>query len=101
MTGDWNCDTDSSKCDKYALLAMVGLGAGEIVGAMVFGRIGDNFSMRILVAANMFSAVVGFSLLLGYTIRYQFSLPFAFVMTFFWGMQDGGLNTLINCVLGF
>ena len=49
----------------------------------------------------MLSAVAGFSLLLGYTIRYKFNLVFAFFMTFFWGMQDGGLNTLINCVLGF
>ena len=80
---------------------MVGLGAGEIVGAIVFGKIGDNFSMKVTIAANMFSVVAGFSLLLGYIIRYQYSLPFGFFMTFFWGIQDGALNTLINCVLGF
>lgn len=28
-----------SKRDKYALLAMVGLGAGEIVGGVFFGKI--------------------------------------------------------------
>ena len=33
---------DDSKRDQYALLAMIGLGAGEIVGAMIFGRIQDS-----------------------------------------------------------
>jgi hypothetical protein len=33
---------DESKRDKYALLAMVGLGAGEISGAIIFGKIGDS-----------------------------------------------------------
>ena len=80
---------------------MVGLGVGEIVGAIVFGKIGDKFSMKITIAANMLAVVAGFSLLLGYIIRYRYSLPFAFFMTFFWGIQDGALNTLINCVLGF
>ena len=35
MSDDW----DPSKKDQYALLAMIGLGVGEIVGALVFGRI--------------------------------------------------------------
>ena len=80
---------------------MVGLGVGEIVGAMLFGKIGDNFSMKVTIAANMFSVVCAFSITLGYIIRYRYSLPFGFFMTFFWGIQDGGLNTLINCILGF
>ena len=80
---------------------MVGLGVGEISGAMIFGKIGDTQSMKITIAANMLSAVVGFSMLISYTIHYQFSLVFGFFMTFFWGISDGGLNTLINCMLGF
>ena len=30
---------DSSKRDQFALLAMIGLGVGEIVGAIVYGKI--------------------------------------------------------------
>lgn len=80
---------------------MIGLGAGEISGALIFGRIQDKCSMRVTIGVNMLSAVAGFALVLGYTIRYEFSLPFAFFVTFFWGIQDGGLNTLINTILGF
>ena len=57
--------------------------------------------MQVTIAANMVAVVAGFGLALGYTIRYEYSLPFGFFMTFFWGIQDGGLNCLINCVLGF
>ena len=35
---DWNED----KKNQQALLAMVGHGVGEIVGAIIFGRLGDN-----------------------------------------------------------
>ena len=57
--------------------------------------------MRHTIAANLVGAVVGFSLVLGYTIRYEYTLAFGFFMTFFWGIQDGGINCLINCILGF
>ena len=64
---------------------MIGLGIGEIVGAIVFGRIGDRLSMRVLIATNMFSAVVAFSMAMWYVTRFSFSLGFAFAMTFVWG----------------
>lgn len=92
---------DEGKRDKFALLAMVGLGFGEISGAMIFGKIGDSQSMKVTIAANMLSAFVGFSLLIAYTVHYKFTLVFGFFMTFFWGISDGGLNTLINSMLGF
>ena len=43
-----------AKRDQYACLASVGLGVGEIVGALVLGRIQDNFSRRVVILANMF-----------------------------------------------
>ena len=64
---------------------MIGLGIGEIVGAIVFGRIGDRLSMRVLIATNMFSAVIAFSMAMWYVTRFRFSLGFAFAMTFVWG----------------
>ena len=80
---------------------MVGLGFGEILGALVFGKIGDKLSMKVLIATNMLSAVIAFSVALWYTTRYNFSLSMALPMTLIWGFSDGGLNTLVNCVLGF
>ena len=49
----------------------------------------------------MLSAVAGFTLVISYTVHYKFTLVFGFFMTFFWGISDGGLNTLINSMLGF
>ena len=49
----------------------------------------------------MLSAVAGFTLVISYTVHYKFTLIFGFLMTFFWGISDGGLNTLINSMLGF
>lgn len=92
---------DPDKKNQYALLAMVGLGVGEILGAIVFGRIGDKLSMRVLIATNMFSAVVAFSMTLWYVTKFKFSLAMAISMTVFWGFSDGGLNTFMNCILGF
>ena len=71
---------------------MVGLGAGEIVGAIVFGKIGDNFSMKVTIAANMFSVVAGFSLLLGYIIRYQYLFDFDIYFLMSWFLPSLSLN---------
>ena len=57
--------------------------------------------MRVLIASNMFSAVVAYSVAMWYVSRYSFSMPNALAMTFFWGMSDAGLQNLVNCVLGF
>ena len=43
----------------------------------------------------MFAVVVAFGIAIGYTIKYEYSLVFGFFMTFFWGIQDSGLNCLI------
>ena len=80
---------------------MIGLGMGEIVGSIVFGKLGDKVSMRAVIAANIFVAIVAFSTTIWYTIRFHFSLEGATLMTFIFGFSDGGLNTLLNSVLGF
>ena len=80
---------------------MIGLGLGEIVGSIVFGKLGDKVSMRTLITTNIFVAIVAFSITIWYTIRFDFSLQRALLMTFMFGFSDGGLNTLLNSVLGF
>ena len=50
---------------------------------------------------NVLALLIGFLILLSYTVVYDFSFYFAIPMTFFWGIQDGGLNTLITSLLGF
>ena len=74
---------------------MVGLGIGEIVGALVLGYIQDNFSRKVTFIANLFVTVIGFGIAIAYTINYEFTLVFGFIMTFFWAIQDAGINTLI------
>ena len=80
---------------------MIGLGSGEILGAIIFGRIGDALSMRILIVANILSAVSAFIFAIWYSIGFEFNFWLAILMTFFWGLQDGGLNTTVNSILGF
>ena len=77
---------DEAKRDQYALRAMVGLGVGEIIGALGCARFMDKFSIKITIVANMLAVVLSFSLLFGYTIRYKYSLSFSCIMTFFWGV---------------
>ena len=80
---------------------MVGLGVGEIVGALSYGRIQDKIGMPAMILVNIFGAIVSFSVCISYILMYQHSFIFGFLMTFFWGVQDGGINTMINCILGF
>ena len=71
---------------------MVGLGVGEIIGATLLGHVHDIFSRKVTIISNMVSSVIAFVLVLGYSARYEFSLVFGFIMTFFWGIQDAGIG---------
>jgi len=44
---------------------------------------------------------LGFGILIYYSYVNKFSLWFGSLMCFFWGMQDGSVNTLVYCLLGF
>ena len=80
---------------------MVGLGIGEIAGSIIYGRIGDKYSSKITIAANVLGSLIAFSLLILFVLQFKFSLVYSFVVTLAWGIQDSGLNNLLNSVLGF
>ena len=84
-----------------ALLCMLGLGPGEIFGAIAFGRITDKCSHRTTVIVNVVVLTLAYALLILYCAIYQFSFPLAIAMTLVFGLQDSGINCLINSLLGF
>ena len=103
-TMDQNPETahwEVSHQSKYCLLALIGVGCGEIVGAMLLGKIQDKFGNIIAVYACTILSLIGMSCILVYIYFYSFTLPAAFAMTFIYGIQDGAVNCLLNCILGF
>ena len=80
---------------------MVGLGFGEILGSLLYGKINDKFSVKITIAANVLGSIFAFSVMIIYAVRFEFNLAFGFLVTFAWGLQDSGMNNMIYSVLGF
>ena len=48
----------------------------------------------------MFVTAAAYAVILIYNERYEYGM-LAYLMTFFWGIQDAFLNTIMNCILGF
>ena len=92
---------DSNEKTSKALLCMLGLGAGSIVGWLFFGRITDKCSIKVTVLLNVFATTIAYGCLFLYAAIYKFSFPLAIAMTFTWGAQDAGATCLVNCMLGF
>ena len=86
---------------SYALLCMLGIGVGEILGAIAFGRITDKLKYKSTVIINVTVLSLAFSILIIYAAIYSFSFSMACTMTFAWGCQDAGLNCLLYSFLGF
>ena len=80
---------------------MMGLGVGEIVGSLVFGPITDKYSTKTTSYINMVACTVGYAILILYGAIYDFSFYLGILMTFSLGVQDAGLNCLLNSLLGF
>lgn len=80
---------------------MLGLGTGEILGSLAFGRITDACKTNTTILVNLGAATIGYGCLILYGAIYEFSFPLAILMTFTWGVQDAGVNCLLNSLLGF
>jgi predicted MFS family arabinose efflux permease len=81
MDSSW----DSDLKNKKALLALIGLGIGEIFGSLIMGRILDKCSTRFTVYANALVTVSAYLVILAYARHATFSMGFACFMTFVWG----------------
>lgn len=71
--------------DRQAMLAMVCVGVGEIIGSAVFGRIQDNHSMKAVVVANVVVLLAAFGLMIAFHLQSEFSFWLACMMTLAWG----------------
>lgn len=98
--GDDSGWSDQEMISK-ALLCMLGLGTGEIIGSLAFGRITDKYSFKTTIAINAVAVAVAYTILIVYSAIYDFSFVLGTLMTFFWGVQDSGRYCFLNSVLGF
>jgi predicted MFS family arabinose efflux permease len=71
---------------KNCLLALIGMGIGQIVGAFVIGYVQDHFSNRVtcFFCLLLSSLTIIFGLIFIQTNR--FNLNFAFALCFLWGL---------------
>ena len=49
---------------------MAGLGLGEIIGAILYGRINDKFPIKVTIAANILGSLIAFAVLIAYAVKY-------------------------------
>lgn len=80
---------------------MLGLGAGEILGSLLFGSIADKLSYEISIFINIIAAAIAFAMMILYCVLLDFSFVLACIMNLTWGIQDAGINCLLNSLLGF
>ena len=76
----------STEKTSRALLCMLGLAAGSILGWIIFGRITDKCSIKVTVLINMLVTTFAYTFLILYGAVYDFSYFKAIAMTFTWGL---------------
>jgi len=93
---------DSPNSDKLSnsMLAMTAFGVGEVVGGLSIGYLIDNKGAKFVVVTNVIIMAAMVFVTLFFAGLFTFN-PLAFVMTFLWGVQDGGVNTHCFEMLGF
>ena len=93
-------DTESAR-SQQALLTIILIGVGEMIGGVgVIGPIRDKFGNRIALVVLIILTAAGLAVFFVYNHVDQYNW-LAFVMCLIWGIQDAGVNCLINCILGF
>ena len=100
MVDNHDFDNDKNKQNEAALYTMCLLGVGEIIGAQIVGAIRDRVSNKAAIFSLIVLTIIAFIFVLLFNSNNTFNYM-APLMCFTWGLQDSGLNTLINCILGF
>jgi predicted MFS family arabinose efflux permease len=67
-----------------SLFAMIPLGLGEIVGALLMGKLRDKFGYQTTLKILLPATLVAFAIVFGTIANYSFN-SLTFVMTFAWG----------------
>lgn len=98
---------DTRPCVKAAqktsdsCFAMIGIGAGEIIGSLVNGKLNDYFGIKKYLIICYTQLVIAFAFLFVYNQLNTFSMWFGALTMFWWGSQDAAITNFFLCVVGF
>jgi len=85
---------------RDALLAHAAFGLGEILGGLLIGFVVDKLGSKRAILLNLSLLLSTFGLTTGYLTMLRFN-ALAIFMCLLWGMQDSGVNTQVQEMLGF
>ena len=77
---------DDQEKTSNALLCMLGLGVGEILGSLAFGRVTDKLPPKQTILINAAVITIAYGCLVVYGAVYDFSFYLGVLMTFTWGV---------------
>ena len=98
---NFGCGTlDPSGTNEKAMLAMVALGVGEMLGGQLIGQIIDFKGSKAACVANALLMVILTASTLTFLLRNEYNMA-VFISTFMWGFQDSAVNTHSQEILGF
>lgn len=84
-----------------SLMILCGLGIGECVGSEVIGYIQDHVGNRACHYTCLSLALIGTATVIWYIWYMTFSWVNGVVLCTVWGIQDGAVNVMLDCILGF
>lgn len=93
-------DLEENEKDQYALIIMIAFGFGEVFGAFFMGWFIDTFNPKRGAVMNM-GIIIVMTLITLISISIEKFNWLSFVMSFFWGIQDGMVNIHTLQTLGF
>jgi predicted MFS family arabinose efflux permease len=94
---NWDEDVKSQK----ALIALSVLGLGEIIGAVVYGKILDRFGHKLTMYLCLLELLLAVGFNIWYIAKFKFDMWSASLMCFLWGVQEAGVGVFLQCIMGF
>ena len=89
------------KKTSAACVAMIFLGAGEIVGSFANGKLHDLIGSKLFAIANLIQLCIAYALIVYFNHRNKYNYGFAMTLCFAWGVMDAGLTNFFRGILGF
>jgi len=86
---------------SYSCMSMIGMGAGEIIGSLVNGKLNDKLGVKIYLWICVLEVTIAYIMLFWYNENDSFKLIDAVAVAFCWGVQDSGITNFFLCIAGF
>jgi len=86
---------------SYACMSMIGMGAGEILGSLVNGKLNDKLGVKVYLWICVAEVTLAYIMLFWYNEKDTFELVSAAAVAFCWGLQDSGITNFFLCIAGF